>query len=275
MNADVVIIDTPAGTDYADAEIISAAAGAAAGAGVGGASGGIIGSLTSSGVTTEHAHFYAEGVRRGGTLVSARVDSDRVTAVEAIIAAVIGGCLQVFKRPGFEWDVGLHYIGEVHRPGTLLSLFNKVTRGELKWQKMPDIYNKIAVGENRARVAKHLNAAAVKERVDVAANEATLQKDLTAKGIVFNSPNTAPFRDKLRSAGFSLAATLVRGGDDLFAATLPQRLVYVMGAEGEGMDARLAEACDLRLSIPGSGAVESLNVAAATAVFLAQWKQRL
>jgi len=36
----------------------------------------------------------------------------------------------------------------------------------------------------------------------VAANEATLQKDLTAKGIVFNSPNTAPFRDKLRSAGF-------------------------------------------------------------------------
>ncbi|CAN7466109.1 RNA methyltransferase [Pseudoxanthomonas sp. LjRoot143] len=80
---------------------------------------------------------------------------------------------------------------------------------------------------------------------------------------------------QLRNAGFSLAATVVRGGDDLFAAQLPQRLVYVMGAEGEGMDARLADACDARLSIPGSGAVESLNVAAATAVFLAQWKQRL
>lgn len=79
---------------------------------------------------------------------------------------------------------------------------------------------------------------------------------------------------QLRNAGFSLAATVVRGGDDLFAAKLPPRLVYVMGAEGEGMDARLAEACDLRLSIPGSGAVESLNVAAATAVFLAQWAQR-
>jgi TrmH RNA methyltransferase len=79
---------------------------------------------------------------------------------------------------------------------------------------------------------------------------------------------------QLRNAGFSLAATVVRGGDDLFAAKLPQRLVYVMGAEGEGMDARLAEACDARLSIPGTGAVESLNVAAATAVFLAQWKQR-
>jgi TrmH RNA methyltransferase len=79
---------------------------------------------------------------------------------------------------------------------------------------------------------------------------------------------------QLRGAGFALAATVVRGGDDLFAADLPQRLVYVMGAEGEGMDTRLADACDARLSIPGSGAVESLNVAAATAVFLAQWKQR-
>jgi TrmH RNA methyltransferase len=79
---------------------------------------------------------------------------------------------------------------------------------------------------------------------------------------------------QLRGAGFALAATVVRGGDDLFAVDLPQRLVYVMGAEGEGMDARLADACDARLSIPGTGAVESLNVAAATAVFLAQWKQR-
>ena len=80
---------------------------------------------------------------------------------------------------------------------------------------------------------------------------------------------------QLRNAGFSLAATVVRGGDDLFAASLPKRLVYVMGAEGEGMDAQLVAACDARLSIPGSGAVESLNVAAATTVFLAQWKQRL
>lgn len=76
---------------------------------------------------------------------------------------------------------------------------------------------------------------------------------------------------QLRAAGFSLAATVVRGGDDVFAARLPPRLVYVLGAEGAGMDPVLAAGCDLRLSIPGSGAVESLNVAAATAVLLAQW----
>ncbi|MBN8262429.1 MAG: RNA methyltransferase, partial [Xanthomonadales bacterium] len=35
---------------------------------------------------------------------------------------------------------------------------------------------------------------------------------------------------QLRGAGFTLAATVVRGGGDAFAARLPARLVYVMGA---------------------------------------------
>jgi TrmH RNA methyltransferase len=77
---------------------------------------------------------------------------------------------------------------------------------------------------------------------------------------------------QLHGDGFVLAATIVRGGADVFATALPQRLVYVIGAEGEGMDPKLVALCDLRLSIPGSGNVESLNVAAATAVLLAQWR---
>lgn len=80
--------------------------------------------------------------------------------------------------------------------------------------------------------------------------------------------------EQLRDAGFTLAATIVRGGQDVFATRLPDRLVYVLGAEGEGMGDALASACDLRVSIPGSGAVESLNVASATAVLLAQWRSR-
>ncbi len=78
---------------------------------------------------------------------------------------------------------------------------------------------------------------------------------------------------QLRSAGFSLAATVVRGGDSVFAKPLPERVVFVIGSEGEGMDPELAKACDLRVGIPGSGKVESLNVASATAVLLAQWTQ--
>jgi hypothetical protein len=50
----------------------------AVGAAAGAATGGIVGALTEAGVSAEDAHSYAEGVRRGGTLVSARVaDTDR------------------------------------------------------------------------------------------------------------------------------------------------------------------------------------------------------
>lgn len=84
-------------------------------------------------------------------------------------------------------------------------------------------------------------------------------------------PAAADAMEQLRAAGFTLAATLVSGGDNLFTTPLPARLVYVLGAEGEGMDRSLAGRCDLSVSIPGSGAVESLNVAAATSVMLAQW----
>ncbi len=76
---------------------------------------------------------------------------------------------------------------------------------------------------------------------------------------------------QLHGAGFQLAATVVRGGNNLFKAKLPQRLVYVLGAEGEGMSSELAAACDFKLSIPGSGAVDSLNVSAACAVLLSRW----
>lgn len=76
----------------------------------------------------------------------------------------------------------------------------------------------------------------------------------------------------LQAAGFELVATVVDGGEDVFATPLPARTVLVMGAEGEGMDRALAARCSRRVSIPGTGAVESLNVAAATAVLLAQWR---
>jgi hypothetical protein len=50
----------------------------AVGAAAGAATGGVVGALTQAGVSEEDAHMYAEGVRRGGTLVSARVaDADR------------------------------------------------------------------------------------------------------------------------------------------------------------------------------------------------------
>jgi hypothetical protein len=64
--------------------LVATAVGAVAGAAAGGATGGLIGLLTSAGVTKEHANFYAEAIRRGGSLVIARVD-EGLFATEAIM----------------------------------------------------------------------------------------------------------------------------------------------------------------------------------------------
>lgn len=65
--------------------LATTAAGAAAGAVAGGAAGGLIGAMTESGVSEDDAHVYAEGVRRGGTLVTARVDESIYPEAEAIL----------------------------------------------------------------------------------------------------------------------------------------------------------------------------------------------
>src|SRR5271155_436259 len=65
--------------------LVATAAGAMTGAVVGGAAGGIVGSLTGAGVPEHDANFYAEGVRRGGTLVTARVEDTRASAAREIL----------------------------------------------------------------------------------------------------------------------------------------------------------------------------------------------
>jgi TrmH RNA methyltransferase len=79
---------------------------------------------------------------------------------------------------------------------------------------------------------------------------------------------------RLRAHGYALAATVPRAGASLYATRLPPRLVLLFGAEGEGMSGQSVDAADLRLTIPGSGAIESLNVAASVAVVLGEyWRQ--
>lgn len=55
-----------------------------------------------------------------------------------------GGWTHTFKRKKYEWDVGIHYIGEVHnKKSQIRKLFDIITNGQLDWYKMDDNYDRI------------------------------------------------------------------------------------------------------------------------------------
>ena len=61
-----------------------------------------------------------------------------------------GGFTHVFKRKGYEWDVGIHYIGEMQRTSSLLKkLFDYITNDTLKWADMGDVYDRIIIGDQQ------------------------------------------------------------------------------------------------------------------------------
>ena len=62
------------------------------------------------------------------------------------------------------------------------------------WERLPE--------DVRTIVARNINGAAEKARVDTAKLNATVREDLAGKGLTFNQPDVAPFREKLRAAGF-------------------------------------------------------------------------
>ncbi len=55
-----------------------------------------------------------------------------------------GGWTHTFKRDNYEWDVGIHYIGEVHNKWSpVRKLFDLVSDGKLEWHKMDANYDRI------------------------------------------------------------------------------------------------------------------------------------
>jgi TrmH RNA methyltransferase len=77
-----------------------------------------------------------------------------------------------------------------------------------------------------------------------------------------------------RRGGFTVCASSSHEGRLLYEEPLPARAVLLLGSEGEGVPRALLRQADVTLRIPGTGAVESLNVASAAAVILGElWRQ--
>ncbi len=59
-----------------------------------------------------------------------------------------GGFTHAFHRPGYEWDVGVHYVGQVEDPTSpVRAAFDHITEGRLAWNPMPDVYDEIRIAD--------------------------------------------------------------------------------------------------------------------------------
>lgn len=52
-----------------------------------------------------------------------------------------GGFTHTFRRPGYRWDVGVHAIGEVTEHSLTGRLLRRLTKGELQWASLGDVYD--------------------------------------------------------------------------------------------------------------------------------------
>jgi TrmH family RNA methyltransferase len=87
-------------------------------------------------------------------------------------------------------------------------------------------------------------------------------------GAVFRVPT-----GRFDEAPASRIALVARDGRPLQAAGMPERVTFVLGSEREGLPADVIASCEATATIPQADGAESLNVAAAGAIALYEWRR--
>ena len=59
-----------------------------------------------------------------------------------------GGLTHSFRRMGASWDVGLHYVGDMHPGSRPRQLFDYLTGGALTWNRMPTGYDRFVLPDH-------------------------------------------------------------------------------------------------------------------------------
>jgi hypothetical protein len=90
----------------------------------------------------------ARGDRSAAPRPRRRLLTKRVLVLERHYTA--GGFTHSFRRPGYEWDVGVHYVGRVGRADADMGLlFREIAGDSLHWASMGDVYDTIVLGDRR------------------------------------------------------------------------------------------------------------------------------
>lgn len=85
---------------------------------------------------------------------------------------------------------------------------------------------------------------------------------------VWQAHDLVKFIGALRTAGYTVVAAATRGGRPEAAVKRGEPMALVLGNEEHGLAPAITAACTRAVTIPGSGAVESLNVSVAGAVLM-------
>lgn len=75
-----------------------------------------------------------------------KLNKKRVLVLERHYEA--GGLTHEFKRGAYSWDVGLHYMGDIKKrlfDFIGWNIFKYISNGKLKWNKIPDPFDKICI----------------------------------------------------------------------------------------------------------------------------------
>ena len=86
--------------------------------------------------------------------------------------------------------------------------------------------------------------------------------------------NLARTLRELKEYGIWIEGTDMSGEADLIHCALPESVAWVMGNEGEGMRRLTREHCDLLVSIPMFGTVESMNVSVSAGMVLSETRRQ-
>ena len=82
----------------------------------------------------------------GAAAMLAKHAGKRVLVLERHYVA--GGFTHAFHRPGYDWDVGVHYIGQVQNSDSpVRRVFDHLTGGRLGWNAMPEVYDRVRMGD--------------------------------------------------------------------------------------------------------------------------------
>ena len=180
-----------------------------------------IGGLTAAALLSRHAH-------------------KKVLVLERHYTA--GGYTHSFRRPGYSWDVGVHYIGELQDPASpLRAAFDHLTDGQLEWAPMPDVYDRVIIGgrtfefpTGRERFRARLKEYFPTEASAIDRYLAAVQSAQKASGMYF-AEKAIP-RPAARLAGRFLRAPFLRWAsqttlDVLHRFTQDEELIAVLTAQ--------------------------------------------